>query len=133
MTKYWLFIINSENWKVVKKTNIIGSNYENKTEPINKDDIIVVYAVRPISSILATYRVLSKFTENKNIFNKKIYPYRLKMEPIKILKTPVLFKDLVNKFSFIKNKDSWQSYLFGVRGVRELALKDYNIILNEIK
>ena len=133
MTKYWLFIINKENWEVVKQTNIIGSNYEDKTELINKDDIIVIYAIRPISSILATYKVVSKFTENKKIFIRDIYPYRLRMEPIKILETPILFKELVNKFSFIKNKNSWQSYLFGVRGVRELAQKDYYIIEKEIQ
>ncbi len=132
MSKYWLFIINKENWEVVKKTNIIGSNYEDKTDLINKDDIIVVYAIRPISSILATYKVVSKFKENKKIFMGNIYPYRLRMEPIKILKTPILFKELVNKFSFIENKNSWHSYLFGVKGVRELAQKDYDIIIKEI-
>jgi len=97
LTKYWLFIINRENWEVVKKTSIIGSNYEDKTELINKDDIIVVYAIRPISSILSTYKVLSKFIENKKIFKGDIYPYRLRMEPIKILETPILFKKLVDK------------------------------------
>ena len=132
MTKYWLFIINKENWEMVKKTNIIGSNYEDKTKIITPNDILVVYAIKPMSSILATYKVISKFKENKKIFVGDIYPHRLRIEPIKILKTPILFKELIYKFSFIKNKNKWQLYLFGARGVRELAIKDYNIIEKEI-
>lgn len=31
-----MFVINEENWKIVKKTNIIGSNYKNKIELIKK-------------------------------------------------------------------------------------------------
>ena len=125
-----MFIINQENWEVVKKTNIIGSNNRNKVDLINKDDLIIVYAIRPLSSILGSFRVISKKIEKKVNFSGGSFPYQLKMDPIEILKEPIDIKSIADKLEFIKRKDKWNTYLFGVKGIRELSKKDYDTIIN---
>jgi len=70
-----MFIINQENWKVVKKTNIIGSNNKNKIDLIQKDDLIIIYAIRPLSSILGSYKIITKsillsISENSFVLHK---------------------------------------------------------------
>ena len=125
-----MFIINKENWEVVKKTNIIGSNRKNKVGLIIKDDLVIIYSIRPLSSIMGSFKVKSRNSEKKTIFSGGLYPYRLNLEPINILKEPIKIKSLVDKLSFIKRKEKWHSYLFGVKGIRELSKRDYEAITN---
>ena len=125
-----MFIINQENWEVVKKRNIIGSNNKNKVDLIKKDDLIIIYAIRPLSSILGSFKIISKTIEKKVNFTGGSYPYQLKMDPIEILKDPIEIKSIVDNLEFIKRKDKWNTYLFGVRGIRELSKKDYDTIIN---
>ncbi|MBA7524163.1 hypothetical protein ES705_16300 [subsurface metagenome] len=125
-----MFIINKENWEVVKKTNIIGSNRKNKVGLINKDDLVIVYSIRPLSSIMGSFKVKSRNNEKKSIFSGGLYPYRLNLEPINILKEPIKMKSLVDKLNFIKRKEKWHTYLFGVKGIRELSKLDYETITN---
>ncbi len=125
-----MFIINKENWEVVKKTNIIGSNRKKKVGLINKDDLVIVYSIRPLSSIMGSFKVKSRNTEKKTIFSGGLYPYRLNLEPIIILKKPIKLKSLIDKLYFIKRKEKWHIYLFGVKGIRELSKIDYNTIIN---
>ncbi len=125
-----MFIINKENWEVVKKSNIIGSNRKNKVGLIKKDDLVIMYSIRPLSSIMGSFKVKSRNSEKRPIFSGGLYPYRLNLEPINILKGPIKIKSLVNKLSFIKRKETWQTYLFGVKGIRELSKIDYETITN---
>jgi predicted RNA-binding protein len=125
-----MFIINQENWEVVKKTNVIGSNNKNKVDLIQKDDLIIIYAIRPLSSILGAYKVITKKNEKKVNFSGGSYPYQLKLEPIEILKEPIGIISIVDKLDFIKRKDKWHTYLFGVKGIRKLSKKDYDKIIN---
>ena len=124
-----MFIINKENWEVVKKTNIIGSNRRNKVGLISKDDLVIVYSIRPLSSIMGSFKVKSRNSEKKTIFSGGLYPYRLNLEPINILKEPIKMKSLIDKLNFIKRKEKWHTYLFGVKGIRELSKKDYDTII----
>lgn len=125
-----MFIINQENWEVVRNMNIIGSNRKGRVELINKGDMIIVYSIRPLSSIMGLFKVRSRKTENKKIFSGEIYPFRISLDPIYILEKPLKFKKLVGKLEFIKNKDRWNMYLFGVQGIRKLSKNDYNTIIN---
>ena len=125
-----MFIINQENWEIVKKTNIIGSNNKNKVDLVIKDDLIIVYAIRPLSSILGSFRVISKMIKKEVNFSGGLFPYQLKMDPIEILKEPLDIKSIVDKLEFIKRKDKWNTYLFGVKGIRELSKTDYETITN---
>lgn len=124
-----MFIINQENWKIVKETNVIGSNYEQKVKPIAMNDIIVVYVIRPISSIVGIFSVRRNYTDNKKLFLGGIYQYRLELINKINLEKPIKIKILISKLNFIKNKINWYTHFFGVKGVRKLSEKDYNIIL----
>lgn len=128
-----MFIINEKNWEVVKKTSVIGSNYKNKEQQIKKGDIIIIYNKRPISSIMGKFEVISNYVDRKNIFSGGTYPYRLKLNPIKILKNPIEIKPLIEKLDFIKNKKYWFAHLFGVKGLRKLSEKDFKTINNLIE
>ncbi|MBA7558038.1 hypothetical protein ES705_50827 [subsurface metagenome] len=92
--------------------------------------MIIVYSIRPLSSIMGLFKVRSRKTENKKIFSGEIYPFRISLDPIYILEKPLKFKKLVGKLEFIKNKDRWNMYLFGVQGIRKLSKNDYNTIIN---
>ena len=78
-----------------------------KTE---KDDEVIP------SRIVGVFEVVSEpYRENSRIFKSKIkeavYPYRVKLKPIKIFSEPIEFKQLIPKLSFTKNKDKWTGYL----------------------
>ncbi len=128
MKNYWMFIINQENWEIVKKTNIVGSKYINKVKSITKNYIIVVYIIKPLCSIVGMFGVVENYTDSKSLFKGGLYPYRLKLTPIKVLKNPVNIKTLINRLIFIKNKKKWNGHFFGVKGVRKLVKKDFETI-----
>jgi len=126
-----MFIINNENWEIVKKTNIIGSNYKSKIDKINKGDRIIVYIKMPLCEVVGFFVVLSKYEESSNLFNNGVYAYRLKLKPIKKLEKPIDFRKLVNKMKFINNKSKWNLHLFGARGIKELSNVDFNLLFNQ--
>lgn len=131
MPKIWLLIINQKNWIIVEKTNIIGSKYGTKMNLIKKNDIIIIY-IKMLSSIVGEYKVILNYKDEKEHFHDDIYPFRLKLEPIKILKNPIRIRSLINRLEFIRNKKSWYTHLYGGWGIKQLSLKDYKIIKKEI-
>jgi len=131
MPKIWLLIINQKNWDIVKKTNIIGSKYGTKMNLIKKNDIIIIY-IKMLSLIVGEYNVILNYKDEKEHFHGEIYPFRLKLDPIKILKNPISIRSLINRLEFIRNKKSWYAHLYGGRGIKQLSSKDYKIIKKEI-
>ena len=128
-----MFIVDQKNWEVIKKHNIIGSKYKVKLEKININDIVILYVIRPLSSIVGEFSVISNCYLDRNfIFFGDFYSYRIELKPIKILKNPIDIKDLINKLDFIKNKEHWFTHFFGVKGIRELSIIDFKIIDNSI-
>jgi len=126
-----MFIITQENWRIVKKTNIIGSKYKTKIDKIEKGDKIIVYIKTPHCKIKGFFEVLSKYQEDGRLFKGGIFGNRLKLKPTQILKKPIEFRSLINKLNFIKNKKRWYLHLYGVRGVLKLSKKDFEFILNQ--
>ena len=131
MTKYWLFIINDNNWHIVKKLKIIGSRYENRIKLIEKNDIVIIYIKRPFFIITAVYRVSSKLYGEDELFHGGIYPHRLKLDVIKELEQPINFKNLISELEIIKDKKKWGLSLFG-RGVKEITKKDFDIVFKDV-
>jgi len=54
------------------------------------------------------------------------FPNRVRLKPIKIAEKLVIFKELVPKLSFIKNKQRWSGYLR--RAMLEIPKEDYELI-----
>ena len=130
--KKWLFIINQQNWEIVRKNNIIGTKYKKKESIIKKNDSIIIYVKFPSCWIVGEYKLILKYQDREKLFHGEIYPFRLNLEPIKILKHPIHFKSLINRLDFIRNKKKWFTHLFGNGGIKQLSIKDYETISKEI-
>ena len=87
--------------------------------------------------IVGEYEVASKlFVDTKKIFQSPTdspfekFPLRIKLKPLAILEIPILFKPLVPKLNFIKNKRNWAVSIRG-KAVIEIPESDYKIISSQ--
>ncbi|MBA2861034.1 EVE domain-containing protein [Methanococcus maripaludis] len=126
---YFLCITTEENWNVIKEKKIWGvsKRYKNLISKLNLGDYLVIYEMGKQKTktseakpqyIRAVYEVTSEIKEDaKKIFEphpknpKEVYPLRVKLKEVKILKEPILFRELVPKMEFIKNKRYWSGSL----------------------
>ena len=128
----------------VKKNNIWGVTKRNKnsierSEP--KDKILIFVrqenagdTILP-SAITAAYEIASKpFEEKTEIFKKpptmsgeEVFPYRVKLKPVKIFKEELDFKSLISNLEFITNKKQWTGHLR--TAMRTIPEEDYEYIL----
>lgn len=128
---YFMFLVDIKNWKIVETKNIVGTENASTFQIIKPKDKILIYIIR-LSEIRALYEVVSTFVDSKRLFSGRIYPYRVELKLIKKFEEKVNFKDIISKLDFIKNKQKWHGYLFGIRGIRKLSLKDFNTILENL-
>jgi len=144
---YWLCITTEENWKVIREKNVWGvpDRHKNTIAKVKPGDKLLIYVkqenvkgeIKP-SRIVAVYEVVSKpFKDSTRIFSSKgmrssgeIFPWRVKIKPIKIFDKPVEFKPLIPKLKFITNKKRWSGHLMG-KAMREIPEEDYKLILDE--
>jgi predicted RNA-binding protein len=136
MVNNWLCITSVENWKNVRENLVFGASEEHKSymERVKPGDNIVFYLISKVvknkllagRSIAGISKAVSTFFyDEKRIFKTdKIYPYRIKLEPIKTPKNEIkLDKDLINKLKFIKNKSMWNAHIQG-RAIRPIPQED---------
>ena len=137
---YWLCITTRENWEVVRRNNIWGveERHRKVISRVNVGDKLVFYVKQEVHGkeklppmIVGIYEVLSKpYRDDTKIFKDRLYPWRIKIKPIKI--GEVEFKPLIPKLKFIKNKDGWTGYLMG-KAMREIPEEDYNLLNRVLK
>ncbi len=141
---YWIYVTNSDNWAVTKKTNILGvsARHKNALSRVKKGDKCLIYvksektqAVTTNSRIVGVYEVVSDvFRDSQRIFQspqyapEENYEYRVELKPLSILEAPVEFTPLVARLSFIKNKAAWALSLKG-RALIEIPKADYDLVL----
>jgi len=142
--KYWLCITNEANWNVIKEKNIWGvpERHKNTIAKVKPGDKLLIYLkqekvndeIKP-SRIVGAYEVISEvFRDSTRIFSSKgmrtneIFPWRVKIKPIKIFDKPIEFKPLIPKLKFITNKKKWSGHLMG-KAMREIPEEDYELIL----
>ena len=80
------------------------------------------------------FRVVSKpLKDSKRIFklyrSETIFPYRVKLKSLKVSKKPLIFKELVSKLKFTKDKRLSSGYLR--RAIIQIGERDYNLIIEE--
>jgi len=133
---YWLCITNETNWKVIKEKNIWGvpERHKNTIAKVKPEDKLVIYVKQERvkdevkePKIVAVYEVVSEpFKDSTRIFSSKgmrsseVFPWRVKIKPMKIFDKPIEFKPLIPKLKFIKNKKKWSGHLMG-KAMRELS------------
>jgi predicted RNA-binding protein len=144
--KYWLCITTEENWKVIKEKNIWGvsQRHKNTIAKVKPGDKCLIYVMSTRKNkevippkIVGAYEVISEvFEDRSRIFKSppgksEIYPYRIKLKPIKIFEKPLDFKSLIPELKFIKNKKRWTGHIQG-KAMREIPKEDYESIMNKV-
>jgi len=140
---HWLCILNRENWNIVKRESVWGVS-ERHRKQINKakiGDALVFYCVgetfggeKREPEITGICEVASKpYKDSKKIFSsvgkQDIFPYRVRVKPIKIFEESIAFKPLVDKMNFIRNKKRYASHIFG-KTMRTIPKEDYEVIMS---
>ncbi len=145
---YWIYVTNSENWVVTKKTNILGASakYRKMLSRVNKGDKCLVYVKGEVaagekvgSKIVAQYEIASTvFEDNKEMFVRPphtppdTFQLRLRLEPERIFEPPIEFKPLIPRLSFLPNKIHWTGPIRGKAMVR-IPQSDYHSIISHAK
>ena len=144
--KYWLCITTEENWKVIKEKNIWGvsQRHKNTIAKVKPGDKCLIYVMSTRKNkevippkIVGAYEVISEvFEDRSRIFKSppgksEIYPYRIKLKPIKIFEKPLDFKSLIPELKFIKNKKRWTGHIQG-KAMRGIPKEDYESIMNKV-
>ncbi|WP_048152773.1 EVE domain-containing protein [Methanolacinia paynteri] len=140
----WIASTNRDNWKIIRKKNIWGVPKRNKNsiERSNPGDKITIFVrqenagdtILP-SAITGAYEITSKpFEDQSEVFVKpptmpgeEVFPYRVKLKPVKIFDEPLDFKSLIPKLEFITNKKQWTGHLR--TAMRTIPEEDYEYIM----
>lgn len=61
----------------------------------------------------------------------EVFPYRIKVKPLRIFAEPLEFKPLVQDLMFITKKKMWSGHLR--QAIREIPEEDYQRILKQAK
>jgi predicted RNA-binding protein len=142
---YWICITTEENWRVIKDKNVWGvaERHKNTISRVKPGDKLIIYVKQERSKdkvveprIVAVYEAVSEvFKDTSKIFKSppgmknEVFPFRIRLKPIKVFSTPVDFKSLIPKLRFITNKKKWTGHLMG-KAMREIPEEDYNLIVN---
>ena len=141
----WIASGNRENWEVVKKHNIWGVPKRSKGlhSRVKVGDTILIYArsethakeVFP-SVIMGEYKVTELYEDTTPLFTapvqmgNEVFPYRFRLNPVKLFKEPVELKPLIPGLGFVTNKTMWSGHFR--TAMREIPEEDYLVILNKI-
>jgi len=136
---FWLCITTRANWEIVKTKNIWGvePRHLKTLQRVKIGDKLVFYVKQEVHGreklppmLVGIFEVTSEpFKDETKIFTGGLYPWRIKIKPIKL--GEVEFKPLIPKLKFIKNKDKWTGHLMG-KAMREIPKEDYELIFSLI-
>ncbi len=131
---------------MIKQKNVWGvaERHKNTIAKVKLGDKLLIYLKQEKIGteikeprIVAAYEVVSEpFKDPTKIFKtpkgmgNEIFPWRVKIRPIKIFAKPIEFKPLIPKLKFITNKKKWSGHLMG-KAMREISEEDYELILKE--
>jgi len=144
--KYWLCITNQDNWEVIREKGIWGVSERHKStiQKVKPGDKCLIYVVSSRlekeiipSKVVAAYDVSSELFDDRTEIFKSVregesYPLRVKLKEVKIFPTPVEFKPMIQRLSFIKNKRKWTGHIQG-KAMREIPAEDYELLLKQVK
>jgi predicted RNA-binding protein len=145
---FWLYVTNSDNWAVTKKTNILGASakYKNTLSRVKKGDKCLVYVKGQVISgetigpkIVAQYKIASTvFEDSRKMFvtppntPDETFQLRLRLEPVTVFEPPIEFKPLIQRLSFLPNKTYWTGPIRG-RAMVQIPQSDYDSIISDAK
>jgi len=145
---YWLCVTNEENWKVVRRKNLWGvpERHRNAISKVKKGDKLLFYikqgkgkdAIKePV--VAGIFEADSEFfRDNSKIFKvpkgmrDEIFPFRIRLKPIKIFEKPLKFKPLIPELKFITNKQRWSGHLMG-KAMINIPEDDFKLVLKRFQ
>jgi predicted RNA-binding protein len=136
---YWIFSVTPENWQIAREQKIWSVRTENLAQKVNKGDFIVLYvsgteSFCSIIEILEDWHTAAQPVWPDEIEENRIkYPYQTK---VKIIQEGLAnIKKMLQKLSFIKNKQKWGVYVQGTPANmrRPISESDYQSIQNVMK
>jgi predicted RNA-binding protein len=143
---YWIYVTNSDNWAVTKKTNILGASarYKIAVSRVSKGDKCLVYvkgeekaSERIDPKIVAEYAIASTvFKDSKKIFvvppktPSETFGLRFRLKPVRVFEPPIQFKPLIQRLSFLPNKTRWTGPIRG-RALVQIPESDYDYIISD--
>lgn len=135
---YWIATGNRTNWEIVKINKIWGIPKRNKNIHIRvkEGDIILMYVrlegrgnnVLP-PAIVGDFNVIELFEDTEPLFiappqmRNEVFPYRLKLNNIRVFTKPIEIKALIPELGFITNKTMWTGHFR--QTMREIPEEDY--------
>jgi len=140
---YWFCVTSEENWKVIRDKLVWGVNerWRNTIQKAKPGDKLVIYITETKrddevipSRIVGIFEIISEpYKGSSRIFKSRVketvYPYRVKLKPIKIFREPIEFKQLISKLRFIKNKERWTGYVR--TPMRMISEEDFQIMVGQ--
>ncbi|RQD85100.1 MAG: EVE domain-containing protein [Methanocalculus sp. MSAO_Arc2] len=142
--KYWFASSNRDNWEIIRQKNIWGIPKRNRSiiDRVTPGDAILIYLAQQKdgdeilpSAVAGAFEIVSEgYEDSAPLFvtpermGDEVFPYRVRLKPIKIFKEPVEFKPLIPKLSFITNKTMWTGHIRVA--MREIPEEDYHLFLN---
>lgn len=145
MVQRWLCISTRANDEVTRKKLVWGvaKRFANTISRVKKGDTLLMYTMQENvnrevipSAVTGIYEVSSDvYEDNSPIFvtpkalGSEVFPLRVKVKPVKIFKEPIIFKPLVPKMTFIKNKTMWSGSIR--TAMRVIPEEDHQRIVNE--
>jgi len=136
---YWIFSVTPENWQIARKQKIWAVKRENVAQKVNKGDFIVLY-VSGTESFCTVIEILEDWHAavqpvwmDEMEENRIKYPYQTK---VKIVQEGLAnIKKMLQKLSFIKNKQKWGVYVQGTPANtrKPISELDYQSIQDAMK
>jgi len=140
---HWIASSNRANQKILDQKQIWGVPRRNKAlmNRVKPGDTILMYVrqekegdtILP-SAITGAYEVAAEpYEDHSRLFvtpphmGDEVFPYRMKVRPIKVFAEPLEFKPLIGDLKFITNKTMWSGHLRVA--MREIPEEDYRLIL----
>lgn len=123
--RYWLFVTDEDNWKIIRDKEIYGFNEKSKKdlEKLQLGDSVVIYIKGKKIGGVFEITNLNEITTTK--FKGDNYENKIKLKKIFIPNYPSEFKkNMVNNISIFKDKSRWGTILMG-RATREINEQDY--------
>ena len=127
---HWIAPSNRVNAKILDTKHVWGVPRRNKS---------LMHRVKPgdttlPSAITGAYEVVADpYEDHSPLFvtpphmGDEVFPYRMKVRPIKVFAEPLEFKPLIGDLTFITNKTMWSGHLRVA--MREIPEEDYRLIL----
>ena len=127
---HWIASSNRDNARILDAKHVWGVPKRNKTlmHRVKPGDTILPSAITGAYEVVAEpYEDHSRLFVTPPQMGNEVFPYRMKVRPIKVFAEPLEFKPLIGDLTFITNKTMWSGHLR--IAMREIPEEDYCLIL----